>query len=126
MILISSLRTHLRSFLTVKEYLQRRLPRKSGKPRIGSHVVNVQENLRIIVQAGMSDELWKWLMDRGWRVETYRPDRRQYRDIPALWATALIDAEPVFREKVMADAVESTQARTRWCEGRIDGDMSEQ
>jgi len=109
---IGLLRTRLRSFLNVREYLQRRLPRRSAKPRIGSYVVNAQENLRIIVQAGMSDELWKWLMDHGWRVESYRPDRRQYRDIPASWVTALIDAEPVFREKVMANAVQSAQART--------------
>jgi len=120
MILISSLRTRLRSFLNVREYLQRRLPRRSSKPRIGSYVVHVEENLRLVVQAGMRDDLWKWLLDQGWRIETYRPDRRQYRNIPSLWVTALIDAEPAFRQKVMDNAIGSAQPRAALVRRRVD------
>ncbi|MBV8208534.1 MAG: hypothetical protein JO133_00570 [Burkholderiaceae bacterium] len=46
----------------------------------------------MIVLAGMSDELWDWLMDRGWREVTYRPDRRTYRHVPVSCVRKLIDA----------------------------------
>jgi len=111
MIPITSLRVRLRSLLPEKEQLQRRLPRRSAKPRIGTHVVNVQESLRFVIQAGMSDELWMWLMERRWRVEPYRPDRRRYLEIPASRVTVLIDADPVRREKAMAEAVQSAQRK---------------
>jgi hypothetical protein len=110
MLSIHSLRTRQHS--SPKERKQRRLPRRSPMPPIGSAVVNAPENLRLIVQRGMGGELWKWLMDRGWRVETFRPDRRRYQDIPSLWVTALIDAELVFREQVMTQAVLSARSRS--------------
>ena len=111
MIAISSLRIRLRSLFHARQQLQRRLPRRSSKPRIGAYVVHAQERLRLVVQAGMSDDLWKWLMDRGWRIETFRPDRRRYLDIPASWVIALIDAEPAFREQVLSQATLSAQPR---------------
>lgn len=110
MIPIGALRTRLRSFL--REQKPRSLPRKSSKPRIGTHVVNVQEGLRFVAQAGMSDELWLWLLEQGWRVESYRPDRRAYRDIPASAVTALIDADPARRQRLMAEAVLRAQSRS--------------
>src|SRR3974390_1220831 len=106
-----SLRSRLRSLLSVRERLQRQLPRRSSKPRIGAYVVNVKQGLRLVVQAGMSDDLWKWLTERGWRVDSYRPDRREYRDIPASSVTTLIDADADRREDVMAEAVLSAQRR---------------
>ena len=56
------------------------------------------------VQAGMSDELWQWLMEKGWREPNYYPDRRRYRDIPTSWVTTLIDAVAQDREAVLAAA----------------------
>jgi hypothetical protein len=56
------------------------------------------------VQAGMSDELWHWLMEKGWREPNYYPDRRQYRDIPSSWVTTLIDATAEDREAVLVSA----------------------
>ena len=112
---IGPLRTRLRALL--KELRERRLPRRSSKPRIGTYVVNVQETLRLVVQAGMSDELWRWLMDHGWRVEPFRPDRREYRDIPASYVTLLVDADPTERDQVMAEAAVNAQRRAapvRW------------
>jgi hypothetical protein len=60
----------------------------------------------------MSDQLWKWLMDRGWRVETHRPDRREYRDIPVSYVTRLIDADPASWRRVMIEAISNTQVRS--------------
>ena len=56
------------------------------------------------VQAGMSDELWQWLMEKGWREPNFHPDRRRYRDIPASWVTRLVDAVASDREAVLAAA----------------------
>jgi len=57
----------------------------------------------------MSDELWKWLMDHGWRIEPFHPDRRMYRDITASYVTLLIEADPAERIQVMAQAVVNAQ-----------------
>jgi hypothetical protein len=56
------------------------------------------------VQSGLSDELWQWLMQKGWREPHYYPDRRQYRDIPSSWVTVLIDAAAQDRDAVLAAA----------------------
>jgi hypothetical protein len=103
------IRNRVRSL--VGERYERQLPRRSAKPRIGAHIVHVEAGLRMVVQAGMSDELWLWLLDRGWRVVALRPDRRRYRDIPRPWVTLLIDSDPASREKLLADAIESVGSR---------------
>jgi len=63
------------------------------------------------VQAGLSEELWHWLMDQGWRELTYRPDRRHYREVPAAWVTRLIDAMPETRSLVLGAAVTKASLR---------------
>jgi hypothetical protein len=107
--LLDNLRTRLRRMKG--ERIERQLPPRSAKPRIGSHVVNIEKRLRLVVQAGMSDELWHWLMDRGWRVESHRPDRREYSDIPVSYVTRLIDADPGERRKILHDAVLNAQPK---------------
>jgi hypothetical protein len=106
---IGSLRTRLRSLLG--EQVPRCLPRRSRKPRIGTYVVHVEDSLRLVMQAGLSDDLWQWLMDRGWRVPSYHPDRRAYRDIPVSCVTRLIDADPERREQALAEAISSAQPK---------------
>jgi hypothetical protein len=107
---LNNLKDRLRAMLGNSR--ARQLPRRGGKPRIGSHVVHVESGVRLIVQAGMSDELWIWLMDHGWRVVNYRPDRRRYRDIPSSYVTLLIDSHPSARNALMAEAIENAKSRT--------------
>jgi hypothetical protein len=107
--LLNNLRTRLRRFKG--ERVERGVPERSLKPRIGSHVIHVQKGLRLVVQAGMSDDLWKWLMDHGWRVSSFRPERRSYGDIPASYVTRLIDADPAQRKKLMVEATMNAQSR---------------
>lgn len=76
--------------------------RRSPKPAIGAQIVC--GDVRMTVGAGMSHELWLWLLDRGWREQNYRPDRRRYRDIPSTWVTMLIDAAPDGREELLLAA----------------------
>jgi len=107
-----SLRSRLRSLLgKPREQVPRGLARRGRKPRIGAYVVHVQQGLRLTMQAGLSDELWQWLMDQGWRVPPIHPDRRTYRDIPGSFVTRLIDAHPTERRKVMYEAMKSAKPK---------------
>jgi hypothetical protein len=103
------IRDRLRSL--VGERQQRQLPRRSAKPGIGARIVQVESGVRLTVQAGMSDELWIWLLDRGWRVVTHRPDRRRYRDIPWSQVTRLIDCDSAHRERLLTEAIWDAEFR---------------
>jgi hypothetical protein len=48
-------------------------------------------------------------MKQGWRVESHRPDRREYYDLPASYVTRLVDADPSERKKLLTEAIESAQ-----------------
>jgi hypothetical protein len=93
------------------ERFARNLPARGPKPRIGAHIIHVESGLRLTVQAGLSDDLWIWLMNHGWRAAQYRPDRRQYRDIPASWVTLLIDSDPKGRAQLLAEAIANAESR---------------
>jgi len=103
------IRLRLRSLMGVR--YERQLPRRSAKPNIGSAIIHVEAGLRLVVQAGMSDELWLWLLARGWRVVSFRPDRRRYREVPWSWVTLLIDSDPASREKLFAEAIAQAKPR---------------
>lgn len=102
-----SLRNRVRDFIRTRK--ERVLPRRSPKPSIGAHVVS--GDLRMTVQAGMSDELWHWLLEQGWREPAYRPDRRRYREVPSTWVTRLIDAPAESRARILEAAVENAAFR---------------
>jgi hypothetical protein len=94
-----------------REERPRRWPRRSAKPPIGARIVQVESGVRLTVQAGLSDELWIWLLDRGWRVVTHRPDRRRYRDISWCRVTRLIDCDPASRDRVLTEAIWDAESR---------------
>jgi|SRR5690348_4645413 hypothetical protein len=104
-----SIRDRVRSL--AREQCPRQLPRRSVKPRIGARIVQVESGVRLTVQAGLSDELWIWLLDRGWRVVTHRPDRRRYKDIPWSRVTRLFDCDPASREKLLTEAIWDAESR---------------
>jgi hypothetical protein len=99
--LIASLRNRVRVIFNIRQ--KRKPPRRTGKPAIGTFVA--REDLRITTLAGMSDELWRWLLDQGWREIRFQNDRRRYRDIPAVWVTRLIDATPDMYPRILNAAV---------------------
>ncbi len=92
------LRDHLRSWLKIRR--PRDMAPRGPKPRIGAIIYRGE--VRITVQAGLSDELWQWLLDAEWRELMYRPDRRRYREVPPSMVTRLIDALPESRERILA------------------------
>ncbi|MCX8005815.1 MAG: hypothetical protein N2688_12820 [Burkholderiaceae bacterium] len=89
------------------EALERRkraeLRRAAVKPRIGATIYTA--DLRMTVQAGLSDELWRWLVERGWRELHDLSRRQQLRAVPASAVTALFDAPPERWEALLAEAI---------------------
>jgi hypothetical protein len=83
------------------ERRQRALPRRSAKPAIGARIILVDGGMRLTVQAGLSDALWIWLLDAGWRVETFRPDRRHYREISRAQVARVMGCAPAMRERLL-------------------------
>jgi hypothetical protein len=78
----------LRKVLGVQR--KRASPRAGAKPRLGAKIVKGE--VRMTVQAGLTEDTWRWLVLQGWREETYRGDRRAYREVPPSLVTELFDA----------------------------------
>jgi len=106
---LQTLRNRLRALAGRRQ--ARKLPRRSAKPPIGARIVQLESGARLTVQAGLSDELWIWLLNGGWRVVTYRPDRRHYLDISWARVTRLIDCDPALRERLLAESIWDAEAR---------------
>lgn len=99
--LVGPVRDRVRTLLKIR--VERGRSSIGAKPGIGARISC--NDVRMTVQAGMSDGLWRWLVKQGWREITFRPDRRQYRDIPTAYATRLVDSNPDERERVLAAAI---------------------
>lgn len=78
----------MRSILGVRK--QRAVPPSGPKPRLGARIV--KEDVRISVQAGLTDIAWHWLVKDGWREDSFRNNRRRYRDVPPSRVAELFDA----------------------------------
>ena len=78
-------------FRTLFNIRQERVrPPPGPKPRMGAKVY--LHDVRMVVQSGLSDELWSWLTELGFREITFNPDRRRYRDLPRSLVARLYDA----------------------------------
>jgi len=98
---IQSLQDRVRGFLRFR--IERAPPRRGPKPAIGAYVVC--EELRMTIQAGVTDDLWEWLMGQGWRELRYAPDGRHYLVVLAPCVTKLIDAPEEQRPIALSVAV---------------------
>jgi len=89
---------------------ERTLPRAGAKPRLGGKII--KDDLRMTVQAGLTDSTWHWLVGQGWREETYRSDRRAYREVPPSLVADLFDAtDPDERTRLLALAIAEAELR---------------
>jgi hypothetical protein len=100
-----------RTLLKVRK--ERKLTLPGPKPRLGAKVC--LHDVRMTVQAGLSDELWKWLLELGFREITFSPDRRRYRDLPPSLVTRLYDApredwRPLLKQAIRESAVRPSSA----------------
>lgn len=86
------------------------VPAPGPKPRLGARIV--RDDLRITVQAGLSDSTWAWLAAQGWREENFRNSRRRYREIPPSRVTELFDAaDPDERAQLLDLAIDEAVLR---------------
>jgi len=114
---VAHVRDQVRTLLRIR--CERDIPSESSKPSFGSKLFC--GDIRMTVRSGMSDQLWRWLLDQGWREVPVRIDRRRYRDIPSAYVTRLIDAVAnEERARVMEVAIANAQYRPRMTrDGRI-------
>ena len=98
-----------RNLLNIRK--RRARPREGFKPKVGAKIV--LDGLRMIVQAGLSDELWGWLQEAGFREMTYSPDRRSYRELPPSLVTRLYDAPPEEWQALLMKALREASKRPR-------------
>ena len=105
--LVNQVRDQVRTLFRIRR--DRLLPPPGQKPAVGARIAC--GDLRLTVQAGMSDALWRWLTRRGWREVLFRPDRRRYREIPHTFVTRLIDASPEDYDRILAAAAEQASYR---------------
>lgn len=98
----------MRTMLGVRR--QRAVPSPGPKPRLGARIV--KDDVRITVQAGLTDATWLWLVARGWREETFRNNRRRYREVPPSLAAGIFDAaDPDECEQLVRQAVAEAKLR---------------
>jgi hypothetical protein len=89
---------------------ERALPPVGPKPRLGARIVN--GDLRMTVQAGLTEATWRWLTEQGWREQSFRNDRRAYREVPPSMVASLFDAaDPDERAQMLHIAVSEARAR---------------
>ena len=106
-VVIQSLHDRVLGFLRFR--IERAPPRRGPKPAIGAYIVCGE--LRMTIQAGVTDDLWEWLMGQGWRELRYAPDRRHYLVVPAPCVTKLIDAPEEQRPIALSVAVSHASLR---------------
>ncbi len=97
----------IRTLLNVR--VERARGQRGPKPRLGAKIQ--LGDVRISVQSGLTDDMWGWLQEQGWREITRRPDRRHYRDVPPSMVTKLFDAPPGDRLELMKDAMFAAVAK---------------
>lgn len=95
------LHTPVGDLLWKKKQDLRRL--EANKPPIGATICCA--GLRMTVQAGLSDELWRWLVSLGWRELERGQDRLKLKPLPTGLVTRMFDSEPSERERVLLGAI---------------------
>jgi len=64
------------------------------------------------VQAGLTVTAWYWLLEQGWREETFRNDRRVYRQIPSSRVAEVFDAaDPDERSQLLQLGIAEAKVR---------------
>jgi hypothetical protein len=79
------------------------LRRLARRPHVGATIYCA--DLRMSVQAGMSVDLWRWLVGRGWRELDDLARRNRLRALPSSAVTALFDAAPERWEDLLTRAM---------------------
>lgn len=98
----------MRTALGIRRH--RAVPPPGPKPRLGAGIV--KDDVRITVQAGLTEATWGWLIQDGWRQETFRNSRRRYREVrPSLAAKIFDAADPEACAQLIRRAMAEAKAR---------------
>ena len=80
------------------------------KPHLGARIV--KDDVRITVQAGLTDAAWHWLVLHGWREDRYLNNRRRYREVPPSLVARVFDAaDPDERAQLVQQATAEAKFR---------------
>ena len=93
--------TPVSELLGRKKEQQRR--REASKPAIGATLCCA--GLRMTVQAGLSEDLWQWLVKLGWRELQPRENRLHFKPLPTSLVTRLFDCLADDRERILLAAI---------------------
>lgn len=93
--------TPVSELLGRKKEQQRR--REASKPAIGATLCCA--GLRMTVQAGLSHDLWQWLVKLGWRELQPRENRLHFKPLPTSLVTRLFDCPEDDRERILLAAI---------------------
>lgn len=83
--------------------------REDSKPQIGATICCA--GLRMTVQAGLSDDLWHWLVGQGWRELAPGENRLRLKPLATTLVTRLFDSQPAERERVLTNAIRQVTRR---------------
>lgn len=89
---------------------------RGPKPRLGAKIS--YRDVRMAIQAGLTDDTWNWLQEQGWRKISHKPDRRRYKDVPPSLAMKLFDAGPGDRLKALKDALNGAVENPKVANGK--------
>jgi hypothetical protein len=81
------------------------------KPRMGATLCCA--GLRMTVQAGLTDEMWHWLVSLGWRELRSGEHRLHYRALSSSLVNRLYDVAPDDRQKVLLLAIREATRPSR-------------
>jgi hypothetical protein len=94
--------------------LHRQLAPPSERPLVGSNIA--MQNLRMRLKYPINNELWSWLVSKGWRTIDMRKERRHYTMVSDNILVRLLSANDIKREAIhkhLVDASEKRAARAR-------------
>jgi hypothetical protein len=81
------------------------------KARMGTTLCSA--GLRMTVQAGLTDEMWQWLVSLGWRELRSGENRLHYRALSSSLVNRLYDVAPDDRHKVLLLAIKEATRPSR-------------
>lgn len=91
-------------------YVQRKQLPVTPNPGRGVKLIN--RDYRMVLHLPVKDEMWEWLLEKGWRESTFRPDRRRYRDVPMQATVEFLMADRKQRRKAYVRALEAANKLT--------------
>ena len=86
-------------------YVQRKQLPITPNPGRGVKLIN--RDYRMVLHIPVKDEMWEWLLDKGWRESSFRPDRRRYRDVPMQATVEFLMSPRKDRRKAYVRALEA-------------------